>query len=740
MNDHDNRIASAIRWIILITIWSVPLVFCAWLHYPYLLPKLALYRAAIALCLFLWSIEIAVKKEVLFLKSATTLAVMAFLAISAISVFFAVNLHEAFNALAHIASGAALYLLLTGHVRERRFFVYLFNGVTIVGLAILAYAILQYKGFDIAALRGKTIGTTPTAGVSTLGNVNFVGEYFAIIINFSLFLFLGSITLAGDTAYALSTLMLFASLILARSRSGWISLTIAVTASILLMIRYMMGSRSRPYLRRVWRKLFVLFILAVIVFFMANRLMPFTDELTFELKTLFAGAPLKTNIQRIFIWQCTLNMILDYPVTGVGVGNFKIEYPRYRSLAEREIAGGRTRIERTHNDYLQIAAETGVFGLAAFLWVIVLSLHNSRKVLRSRTGSMWKATTVALTGGLIAILTNALFNFPLLNPSPSVYFWAIVGSLALLSTSGALNQNRIDPNVIRMALRNFAARAGLVMAGLAILCASLVNQGKDLISDYQLQRGREHYYFTRWREAVDSFTKALSYSPNNRITHHYLANTYNLLGEHERAVEEYGVTLTLHPNYEAAHYGLGSAFLAMKRFKEAAECYGNALELRQNYTLAYVHLGSTLEKLGRFREALEAYNRGAVVEERMLSEAPNNWNARYRRASLIESMGNVYMQTAKYKQAILRYNEAAQDMAYIYYGSGISHKVKDLLEFDLKVKKAYVEIYNALGAAYAGDGQIDKAIAIWHEVLKVDPNNEPARYNLQKAGSLKAGR
>lgn len=735
MNGTGNRIASAIRWTLLVTAWAVPLVFCARLHYPYLLPKLALYRATVAFGLFLWTLEVAFRKEIVFLRSRTSVAVLAFLGAAAVSILPAANRHEAFNGLAHVAAGAALYFLLTGHVRDKSFFIRLFNGIVITGMVIFAYALLQYKGMDFAALRGKTIGTTPTMGVSTLGNVNFLAEYLAIIINFALFLYLGGMTLSGDIAYILPLIMFFASLLMTRSRSGWISLAISITVSLLLILRYLRGRRHRLFRRFTKRKIFVLFALAGIVFFMVNRVRPITSDITFELKTLFTETPQQTNIQRSLIWWCTLNMIRDHPVRGVGIGNFKIEYPRYRSVAEREIAGGRTRIERAHNDYLQVTAEMGIIGSAALLWLIVISFANGRRVLRAPAGTVWKALTVSLLGGFTAILINALFNFPLLNPSPSVFLWLIIGSLALVSSSACLKRNRIEPEVIRIGLRSGPARALLLLAGLAAMLGTFLSEGSSLTSDYYLQRGREHYYFTRWDEAVKSFTRALSYSPHSRMAHHYLANTYNLLGKHGKAAEEYRATLDLHPNYEAAHYGLGSALLALNMPEEAAASYSKAIELRPNYTLAYVQLGKTLEQAGRLDEALEVYTKGAVVEDRMIDFNPLNDDSRYRRASLNESMGNVYMKTGKFKQAILKYREAARGMAHIYYGKGIGSKVKDLTEFDLRVKRAYANIYNAMGAAYASDGQIGEAVSVWQEVLKIEPDNDAARFNLRRAGS-----
>jgi len=41
-------------------------------------------------------------------------------------------------------------------------------------------------------------------------------------------------------------------------------------------------------------------------------------------------------------------------------------------------------------------------------------------------------------------------------------------------------------------------------------------------------------------------------------------------------------------------------------------------------------------------------------------------------------------------------------------------------------------VLNNLGAAYAGQGRIDEAKELWQKALKIDPNLEPAKRNLER--------
>jgi len=65
----------------------------------------------------------------------------------------------------------------------------------------------------------------------------------------------------------------------------------------------------------------------------------------------------------------SLRMLRDYPLTGVGLGNFQNAYPRYQSFASD------LWIDHAHNDYVEALAETGVPGALLMLAALALFLR-----------------------------------------------------------------------------------------------------------------------------------------------------------------------------------------------------------------------------------------------------------------------------------------------------------------------------------------------------------------------------
>ena len=70
--------------------------------------------------------------------------------------------------------------------------------------------------------------------------------------------------------------------------------------------------------------------------------------------------------ERLYFWQAGWRMVQDAPLVGLGPGGVKRHYPEYRDPAARRPSTG-----HLHNNLVQIAAERGLLGLAAWLaiWV-----------------------------------------------------------------------------------------------------------------------------------------------------------------------------------------------------------------------------------------------------------------------------------------------------------------------------------------------------------------------------------
>lgn len=133
----------------------------------------------------------------------------------------------------------------------------------------------------------------------------------------------------------------------------------------------------------------------------------------------------------------------DYPYFGVGLSNYSSHYPEYSkklgfapSASERE----------AHNLYLEVAAETGVVGLAVFsvlIWVAITTVLSVRKKFKQAMMNDYVGLTTAFFIAMIGFLTAHIFIH---NAYPR-YFYTIIGiALSLrLVAENTLNFRKSSP-------------------------------------------------------------------------------------------------------------------------------------------------------------------------------------------------------------------------------------------------------------------------------------------------------
>lgn len=107
---------------------------------------------------------------------------------------------------------------------------------------------------------------------------------------------------------------------------------------------------------------------------------------------------------RVGYWQAGVRMISERPVLGVGVGNFADHFFRHKS-----VTGEETRF--AHNDYLQVTAELGVLGLAAFAAFLAAWAWCAWPHLGARAGKQTRAPRLEHVLGLWAAGAGAAFLF-----------------------------------------------------------------------------------------------------------------------------------------------------------------------------------------------------------------------------------------------------------------------------------------------------------------------------------------
>lgn len=81
---------------------------------------------------------------------------------------------------------------------------------------------------------------------------------------------------------------------------------------------------------------------------------------------------------RLVLWDTTLAIIVDHPLTGVGVDNFQRVYKAYAEADDQFVEWGRPGAFHAHQIVLEVLAETGVVGLLLWLAAAALALRGWR--------------------------------------------------------------------------------------------------------------------------------------------------------------------------------------------------------------------------------------------------------------------------------------------------------------------------------------------------------------------------
>jgi hypothetical protein len=136
-------------------------------------------------------------------------------------------------------------------------------------------------------------------------------------------------------------------------------------------------------------------------------------------------------VGRMDLWGAALRLIAVHPLLGVGPDNFRHYYGAVLGLEAWD-----ERVE-ANNVYLEVLADLGVLGLAAFVWVVAGPLVAAGRGALARGSRAYLALGVGLS--LVAFLVHGLLDaFLAFNPTAWL-FWLLLG-LAATSQDGGVGR------------------------------------------------------------------------------------------------------------------------------------------------------------------------------------------------------------------------------------------------------------------------------------------------------------
>ncbi len=177
----------------------------------------------------------------------------------------------------------------------------------------------------------------------------------------------------------------------ARSRAAWALAPVLFLIFLCAVYSYsraawlaMAGATLAMALLRSWKWVWLLVAAAIVLAFLPNHRV---------VRRLFATGKARdrTAAWRVVVWKDAARMIRARPLLGVGPGEFRRACDAYedRDAPTRRLARTRDGLryrEHAHNLVLQVAAETGLAGLAAFLWGAALVARAAARGARAGPG------------------------------------------------------------------------------------------------------------------------------------------------------------------------------------------------------------------------------------------------------------------------------------------------------------------------------------------------------------------
>jgi O-antigen ligase len=126
--------------------------------------------------------------------------------------------------------------------------------------------------------------------------------------------------------------------------------------------------------------------------------------------------------ERPLLNRATYRMIADYPLFGIGSGNWRHLYPMYRDPQMTTFLFTRY----AHNDHLELVSEQGVIGYALIASAVALAILNMLKGLWRRHDPLMRGILFACFAGSISLLVHSWVEFNFHIPANAAWFYFVL--------------------------------------------------------------------------------------------------------------------------------------------------------------------------------------------------------------------------------------------------------------------------------------------------------------------------
>lgn len=306
--------------------------------------------------------------------------------------------------------------------------------VSLISLLFISiYTAAQHFGYDYT---NRLYKGHPFA---TIGNANTLGTYLSVGIILcvtSLLLSKNKYALIAKSVIFFSALL---ALIFSLTRAAWLSTALSIFFLFILSKRFVInlniGKISRLKLYSI-----LLAILSVVLFVWFSFNLPgkqywSKEKLNKRITSVYSQTD-NSSKYRLILWKHSLSIIADNPLLGTGPETFKYSITNYNLTNQQNTK----KPDRAHNDYLNVACNTGLLGLASFLWILFFAFLKTVQFATFKLRSKRTATNIegeeadnqtlivlGVSCSIFAYLITMFFGISHITITP--FLWLLLGTL-----------------------------------------------------------------------------------------------------------------------------------------------------------------------------------------------------------------------------------------------------------------------------------------------------------------------
>lgn len=581
-------------------VFLTPLIIAPFTMNYYNTPKELFVQLIITLCFMLWLIKGIMQEKFEFFPVKLYSPLLVFCLILGLSILWAKDTYLVLRDYVPMVTYVIAFAICVNFVSQK-FARSAAVFAIAAGVICAVYALFQYLGLDFIKYPGIDFPDWRFRLYSTFGNPDFLANYLILIFPVGIVIYSSTGALLKKVLMLVALGIIYSALLISFSIGAFLGLLVGILLMIALFIsesvRFEKFLVPRTPLKHLGKSITVLIALLGVItvfFFVPNKF--HSPSILCEAQ---GSSVWKHGLDnRLIVYKSAYRMAKDRPLLGVGLGNFKLEFPKYRGdwlgqqhqYVKPELLD-RERDKNVLNEFLQLFAETGVFGFAWFILVVAI-IFKTGVFLYYTTGDRKRQLFIlGLIGGISAFLVHSLLSFPMHVVPNAFLFWVFVG---LLFTQSA-QQNRTSIILYLGPVKK--KLVSIVVFLLAVL--SCIWPIRIYLSEVFLKK----MVFSNAQGAVNKALEAancsIAFNPHSNAVS-YIASYAQLNGDDETATFFYEEalktqdTINFHMALAELYYKKGLVGDCIKQYKQAVGL--NPLSPNLRFRLANLYVESQMYK------------------------------------------------------------------------------------------------------------------------------------------------